>query len=1125
MSQRTSPFTQARKRDGRVVPFDPSRITNAVRHAMAACGEGNVEIDPQRVSDAALAALAQRFPGGHVPQVEEIQDLVEESLILLDFPKTAKAYILYRHERAKIRDKVKDVPAHVKARAAESKKYFRNPLAEFVYYRTYSRWIEDEGRRETWIETVDRYLDFMREKIGDKLHAAEYAEMREAILTQQIMPSMRLMWSAGKAARHNSVAAYNCSFIAPSKLDDFAEIMFLLMCGVGVGFSVESQNVQLLPIIKRQSGHMLPAHVVDDSKEGWGDALKVGLGAWYEGRDVRFDYAQVRPAGARLHTMGGRSSGPAPLRALLEFARVKILAHQGKRLANLDVHDIICKIGEVVEMGGVRRSALISLSDFDDNELRQAKSGHFYINNPQRSMANNSAVYESRPRAVDFLDEWLALAKSGSGERGLFNRGGLPEQLPARRWKTFQPYWPRCGVNPCVTEDTWVMTSDGARQVRQLIGVPFVAMVDGTLYPSDGFFHTGVQEVFEVRTNRGFSFHATAKHKALTVSYRSPKIQRNAWKSVEELRSGDKIVLHRHVNAVWDGSGSEEEGWLLGSLIGDGNIEKSGKANLDFWGVTQDYMMKRAVSFVHGAFSARSDFVGHVAKTGYARVRSVRLGELALSYGLSNGHKRITHKIEESSSAFYIGFLRGWFDADGSVQGHQGKGVSVRLCSASEESLEAAQRMLARLGVMSTLYRERKSAALRLMPDGKGGSRPYPCQAWHDLVVSGANIQVFAERIHFSDPEKREKLDSLLTQYRRRLNRERFSAEITEITPVGAKPVFDCQVANANAFDGNGVFLHNCGEIVLRSKQFCNLTEVVARADDTLETLRNKMRLATILGTYQSTLTDFPYIGSDWKANCEEERLLGVSITGQWDCPVVREAAVLRQLRDFAIEVNREYAARFGINASTAITCVKPSGTVSQLVDSASGMHPRYAKFYLRRIRISATDPLLAMLREQKFPCQPEVGQLESSATSFVLEFPVAAPPGSTTRTDLDAIAQLEFWKRVKLNYTEHNPSVTVLVAEDEWIASAHWLYDNWNLLGGLSFLPQSNSVYELAPYEEISEEEYRRRVANQPPVDFSHIVAYEKEDTTMGAKEFACVAGQCELDPEEGSVAVSAGR
>lgn len=757
-------FTQARKRDGRIVPFDQSRITQAVQRAMEAAGEGALKVDPQRVSDAVMAALAKRLAPGHIPQVEEIQDQVEETLILLDFPKTAKAYILYRHERARIRDKVKDVPEHVRQLAAQSKQYFKNPLAEFVYYRTYSRWIDDEGRRETWIETVDRYMSFMRERLGDKLAEAEYGEVREAILTQQVMPSMRLMWSAGKAARGNHVAAYNCSFVAPTKLDDFAEIMFLLMCGVGVGFSVESQNVQLLPIIRRQSGHMLPAHVVDDSKEGWGNALKIGLAAWYEGKDVRFDFSAVRPAGARLHTMGGRSSGPGPLRSLLDFARVKILANQGKRLSNLDVHDIICKIGEVVEMGGVRRSALISLSDFDDDELRQAKSGHFYINNPQRSMANNSAVYETRPRAVDFLDEWLALAKSGSGERGIFNRGGLPEQLPARRWAKFQAYWPRCGVNPC-------------------------------------------------------------------------------------------------------------------------------------------------------------------------------------------------------------------------------------------------------------------------------------------------------------------------------------------------------------------------GEIVLRSKQFCNLTEVVARADDTRETLRTKMRLATILGTYQSTLTDFPYISQEWKENCEEERLLGVSITGQWDCPVVREADVLRELRDYAIEINREVAARFGVNASTAITCVKPSGTVSQLVDSASGMHPRYAQFYLRRIRISATDPLFAMLKEQKFPYQPEVGQLEASATSFVFEFPMRAPEGSITRNDLDAQSQLEFWKRVKLNYTEHNPSVTVSVASDEWIATAHWIYDNWNIVGGLSFLPKSDIVYELAPYEEISEEEYHRRVASMPPVDFSWIVAYEKEDTTKGAKEFACVAGQCELDPEEGSVAMAPGR
>lgn len=751
-------FRQVRKRDGQLAAFDLSRIINAVRSAMQAQGEGDLERDPARVAAHALNALAQRLSDTHIPQVEEIQDQVEASLILFDLPKTAKAYILYRHARAQIRDKLGAVPAHVKALAAESKSYFRNALAEFVYYRTYSRWIETESRRETWVETVDRYIAFMRERLGEAVHAEEYAALRSAILQQEVMPSMRLLWSAGAAARENHVAAYNCSFIAPTRLDDFAEIMFLLMCGVGVGFSVESQNVQLLPIIQRQSGERAADCRVSDSKEGWGDALKIGLHTWYAGRDIGFDFTAVRPAGARLRTMGGRSSGPGPLRALLDFARAKILAHQGKRLSNLDVHDIICKIGEVVEMGGVRRSALISLSDFDDDALRHAKDGHFYINHPQRAMANNSAVYETRPEAVAFLEEWLALAKSGSGERGLFNRGGLAQQLPARRWASFKDHWSRSGTNPC-------------------------------------------------------------------------------------------------------------------------------------------------------------------------------------------------------------------------------------------------------------------------------------------------------------------------------------------------------------------------GEIILRSKQFCNLTEVVARAEDDLASLSRKMRLATLLGTYQASLTDFPYIGPEWQANCEAERLLGVSITGLWDSPVARQPQHLQVLRQQAIAANQEYAARLGIQAATAITCVKPSGTVSQLVDSASGMHPRYAPYYLRRIRISATDPLFAMLREQKFPYFPEIGQLESSATSYVLEFPVAAPAGSVTREDLSAATQLAFWQEVKANYTEHNPSVTISVQPNEWIETAHWLYSHWEMIGGLSFLPATQAVYELAPFEAISEEVYRQRLATQVEVDFAHIVAYEKEDHTLGAKAFACVAGQCEVDPEEGAV------
>ncbi|MFN7088321.1 MAG: ATP cone domain-containing protein [Candidatus Paceibacteria bacterium] len=757
MSPKTkSKFTKVRKRDGRIVDFDDARIKNAVFRAMQATGEGDLTRDPEIVTSKVIEELDKRFPATHIPQVEEIQDIVEESLILLDFPKTAKAYILYRNERAKIREKKKLVPPHVAELARESKKYFRNPLAEFIYYRSYSRWTEEEGRRETWIETVERYMNFMKENLKDKLSDKEYSEIHRAILHQEVMPSMRLMWSAGKACRATNAAAYNCSYIAPTKIKDFGDIMYLLMCGVGVGFSVESQTIGQLPIIKRQNGKELPVHVIEDSKEGWADALILGMKTWYSGKDIKFDYSKLRPAGARLRTMGGRSSGPGPLKALLDFTRAKILARQGKRLSNLDVHDIICKIGEIVVAGGVRRSALISLSDLDDEEMRTAKSGQFWLQDPQRAMANNSAVYNEKPSAAQFLEEWLALAKSGTGERGIFNREGLKYQLPERRWKSFEKYWDTSGVNPCA-------------------------------------------------------------------------------------------------------------------------------------------------------------------------------------------------------------------------------------------------------------------------------------------------------------------------------------------------------------------------EIVLRSKQFCNLSEVIARPEDTEETLLKKIRIATILGTYQATLTNFPYISREWKENCEEERLLGVSITGQWDSPAVRNPETLRKLKEHAILVNREYAKRFGINPSAAITCVKPSGTVSQLVDAASGMHPRHSPYYIRRVRISATDPLFHMLKEQKFPYHPEVGQQEGTATTYVLEFPIKAPASTKVfRNDLSAIEQLEYWKMVKENYTEHNPSVTISVGNDEWIKVANWLYENWNMLGGLSFLPREEHVYQLAPYEEISEERYNELVSRLPDVDFARIVAYEKEDTTEGAKELACIGGLCEVDISE---------
>jgi len=1110
----TKLLTKVKKREGKTVPFEMKRISDAVNKAMKATGEG-AEFDAHRIAEKVVLHMYKtNIKDNHyIPTVEEIQDAVEKELIWEDFADTAKAYILYRNKRAEVRDQEAGVPEKVKTITKESSKYFKNQLAEFVYYRTYSRWIEEEDRRETWIETVDRYMDFMIENLGKKLSEKEYNEVREAILKQESMPSMRLFQFAGTPARKTNVCAYNCSFIAPNKLQDFGEIMYILMCGSGLGFTVESWSVQQMPQIKFQTGRKLKDFVIPDDKEGWADALVYGMKTWFAGNDVEFDFSKVRPEGARLKVMGGRSSGPEPLRNVLVFTRDKILSKQGRRLSNVDVHDIVCKIGEVVVAGGVRRSALISLSDLDDVEVRDAKKGQFFLTEPQRMMANNSAVYTEKPNSEYFMDEWVALMKSRSGERGIFNRGGLKTTLPERRLKQFKtgkhPHW---GTNPCVVGDTWTLTSSGPRKAKDLIGKSFTAIVNGEKRISSGFFETGYKQVFRVRTKRGFEFTATENHKVLTISYKSRKVQKNEWKEVKDLTRDDHVILHDHDGIKWDGNGTKNEGWLLGNLYGDGNIEKKNKANLDYWGNTRDTMMEHAVSVMKDTFDTRSDLTGHVTKQGVARVGSVGLARLAEAYGMTNADKTPKKQIEESSSEFYEGFLQGWFDADGSVQGTQKKGVSIRLASSSLTSLQLAQRMLARIGVIGVIYKNRRPEGNRMMPDGNGGMKEYYCNANHELIISNSNVAVFAERVNFRDPIKSAALARVLYSYVRALNKESFSSEISDITPVGKETVYDCSVPNVNAFDANGLYVHNCGEIILQSKSFCNLSEVVARADDTEKSLMRKIKVAALIGTYQSTLTNFGYLSKEWKENCEKERLLGVSITGQWDSEVARNPNVLARLKKESIRANKVYAKKFGISESTCVTSIKPSGTLSQVVDSSSGMHPRHSEYYIRRVRIATNDPLFKMVRDQGIPYHPEVGQSKNDANTFVLEFPVKAPDGVIFKNDLTALGQLEHWKTVKKNYTEHNPSVTISVGEDEWIGVSNWVYENWDLVGGLSFLPRDNHVYQLAPYEAIDKKRYEELEKNFGEIDFSKIVLYEKEDATEVKKELACVSGTCEI-------------
>ncbi len=745
-------ITHIQKRSGAVVPFEFDKIVNAINKAMIASAEGSPK-EAQMVAGKVEAELirTKRKHKNFIPTVEGIQDDIERELILSEYVKTAKNFIIYREERSKLRAKGVQVPENVKLLAAESKKAFKNSLGEFIYYRTYSRWIEEEGRRETWTETVERYMNFMKEKLGDKLKEVEYKEVRDAIFFHEAMPSMRLLQFAGPAARRNHACAYNCSFSAPQSFQDFAEIMFLSMSGCGVGFSAESYSAQSLPQIKHQTGKKVK-YVIEDSREGWADSFAFGMKNLFEGTDVEFDYSKLRPAGARLKTTGGKSSGPDPLRQIHDFTRNKILSKQGGHLTNLDVHDIVCQIGMGVVSGGVRRTALISISDLYDSDIRDAKKGQFWMSEPQRSLANNSAVYLNKPSNEEFLKEWLALVQSRSGERGIFNRGGLRKTFPESRAKLSADWWDKFGTNPC-------------------------------------------------------------------------------------------------------------------------------------------------------------------------------------------------------------------------------------------------------------------------------------------------------------------------------------------------------------------------GEIILRPKQFCNLTEVVARNADKEADLMRKIRVATIIGTYQASFTDFVYLSEDWKKNCEEEALLGVSITGMWDCPVVRKPEVLRRLREETVKVNKVYAKRFGINASAAITTVKPSGNLSQTVDCSSGMHARHSQYYIRRVRISATDALFKMLKDQGVPYHPEVGQTEADATTYVMDFPVKAPKNSIFKDDMSAMEQLEFWKNVKENYTHHNPSVTISIGDDEWIEVANWLYKNWDLIGGLSFLPRDNHVYQLAPYEAIDEKRYNELSKRYDHIDFSKIVIYEKVDTTDVKKELACASGVCSID------------
>ena len=740
-------------------------------------------------------------------------------------------------------------------------------------------------------------------------------------------------------------------------------------------------------------------------------------------------------------------------------------------------------------------SALISMSDLDDFDMSQAKSGKWWEHNGQRALSNNSAVYYDKPSVGQFFTEWSNLYESKSGERGIINMGGIRKHVASFERRDASKI---VGKNPCVTADTWVATSIGARQVKDLIGAEFDIIVDSKPYSvlSDGFVYTGNKEVYLVTSTDGYSFKATADHKILTE---------RGWVEVQDLNDDDRMILSNnkdvHVGEY------DPAGYAIGSLIGDGTFSDT-TAYVAVWSEDGSGAVKDELANYLSGLPHSGSYRGFFDTSNQQRAGHKSFTDVAAGYGVVRGNKTITDKIERASLEFQSGVLRGYFDADGHVEGlSTGGGVSIRLSSVSMNNMVRVQRMLQRFGI--------KSAIRDLYPDGRESFGGYKSKRSYRLIITGSDTARFMDVIGFSNTAKHNKYHASIGKF---YNKPHVTG-VGSVEYVGFEDVYDVTVDKVHRFDANGVVVHNCSEINLRSGQYCNLTEVVIDPTDTLDAIRHKVKMATILGTYQATLTDFKYVRPVWKKNTEEERLLGVSLTGiyghkfmsgQETRKDITLPEFLRELYDLTEQVNAEWSEKFGIPASTALTTVKPSGTVSQLVGASSGIHPWYAPYYIRTVRGDNKDPLTQFLKAQGVPNEPDVTKPDDTT---VFSFPVKAPSGVITSRDLSAIDHLKLYCVYRENWTDHDVSVTINVREEEWPSVGAWVYDNFDRVGGVSFLPFSDHTYKQAPYQAISEDEYNVALSNMPTrIDWVDLPLYELEDSTAGNQTLACSGSSCEI-------------
>lgn len=974
---------------------------------------------------------------------------------------------------------------------------------QYIAISRYSRYLDKEKRRETWTETVDRYINFWLGRLDkltknedDKKYLTErLAEAREAILKLEVLPSMRALMTAGKALDRHSVSGYNCSFIAIDDYRAFDEILYILCCGTGAGFSVEQKYIDKLPEVPSEFHDTDTTIVVADSKIGWASSLRELISLLYAGKVPKWDVSKVRPSGARLKTMGGRASGPGPLVDLFKFVIATFKNAVGRRLLDIECHDIITKIGEIVVCGGVRRSAEISLSDLTSTNMRHAKSGTWYETSGHRALANNSAVYYSKPPVDVFMEEWIALYRSKSGERGIFNISAARKTSPARRDAS-----KLAGGNPCFSAGTMIHTREGHFPIESLVGKT-VDVWDGSRWVTvDNFRVTGEnQRLLKITMHDG--------SKEFVTPYHTVILENGQRVEAQDLAPGNRLAIS--TAPLSHGSISEKGAYLKGFLVGDGS--KMGDRALLYLYFPKWQCESRLIDSANelDVEKIRTNAVAEVTFAPSSDKRKIMTGLAKFKAALlpwSTDHKRsIPADVFNWDLKSKTEFIAGVMDADGTASDGS-NGFLYQITSIHKEWLLGFQSILKTIGVHSRLAKA-GNAGVRDFKDGYG---EYNVKDTWRLTISQEGAINLAKQCTFT---------RLVSFARKELkyNLKPKHNIVVSIEEYGdADKVYCCTVDSTHSLALTSGFQYGqCGEIVLRSAQFCNLSSIIVKDYDTEETLTKKAKIASFLGTLQATLTDFKYLRKSWKDNCEDERLLGVSLGGTMSNPLTYTQGdnlnhLLERLTETVITENIKIAAIVGINPATAATCQKPDGNTSQLCYSASGGHPWWSPYYLRTVRINKTDPLYGFMSDHGVYVEDDIMK---PSTTAVFYFPIKAPDGVVFRKDITAIQHLELWLTYKKHFTEHNPSVTIYVKEHEWLDVGAWVYNHFDEVCGLSFFPWSDHIYKQAPYQEITEEEYNKWVEKMPKsIDWTKLSEYETEDMTTGAREYACTGGQCEI-------------